>query len=52
LGKFWLALEWKTLGYFMIIWGISRPFVIFYGHLVFFRRFGLLSQEKSGNPDV
>jgi hypothetical protein len=33
-GKFWVALEWKMLVYFMIIWNILRSFGIFYGHLV------------------
>jgi hypothetical protein len=27
-----------------------RPFGIFYCHLVYFSRFGILHQEKSGNP--
>jgi hypothetical protein len=30
LGKFWSALEWKMLVYFMFIWNILRSF----GHLV------------------
>jgi hypothetical protein len=34
LGKFWTALEWKMLLYFMVIWNILRPFGIFYGHLL------------------
>jgi hypothetical protein len=34
LSKFLRALEWKMLVYFMVIWGILRPFGIFYGHLV------------------
>jgi hypothetical protein len=51
------------LVYFMDIWSILRPFyifyahliyfmpiVIFYGNLVYFPRFGILYQEKSGNP--
>jgi hypothetical protein len=29
LGKFWRALEWKMLLYFMIIWNILWPFGIF-----------------------
>jgi hypothetical protein len=29
-GKFWRALERKILVYFMAIWNILRPFVIFY----------------------
>jgi hypothetical protein len=43
--------------YFMTIWSIVgplgiffRPFVIFYGHLAYFSRFGMLYEEKSGNP--
>jgi hypothetical protein len=36
--------------YVMAIWYILWPFGIFYGHLVFFPRFGFLYQEKSGNP--
>jgi hypothetical protein len=45
--------------YFMTIWSILHPFEIFYDHLVYFvvicyifPRFGILDQEKSGNPDV
>jgi hypothetical protein len=41
----------------MTIWSILRPLEIFYGHLVYFvvtcyifPRFGILDQEKSGNP--
>jgi hypothetical protein len=59
LGKFLRALEWKIhtyiflviLEYFKVIWYILRPFgnvvVIWY----IFPRFGILCQEKSGNPD-
>jgi hypothetical protein len=44
--------------YFMDIWSILRPFLyIFHGHLVYFGviwsifpNFGILYQEKSGNP--
>jgi hypothetical protein len=36
LGKFWRALEWKMLKYFMTIWNILRTFGIFYDHLVHF----------------
>jgi hypothetical protein len=41
----------------MTIWSILRPLETFYGHLVYFvviwyifPRFGILDQEKSGNP--
>jgi hypothetical protein len=34
LGKFWRALEWKMLVYFIVIWNILLPFGIFYRHLV------------------
>jgi hypothetical protein len=33
------------------IWYIVRSFGIFYGHLVYFPRFGMLYQDKSGNPE-
>jgi hypothetical protein len=56
LGKFWRALDWKTLwpcvmfhgrfGYFMIVWYILCSF----GR--FFPGFGIMYQEKSGNPDT
>jgi hypothetical protein len=34
LGKFWRALEWKMLVFFIVIWIILRSFGKFYGHLV------------------
>jgi hypothetical protein len=41
----------------MTIWSILQPLEIFYAHLVYFEviwyifpRFGILDQEKSGNP--
>jgi hypothetical protein len=56
-GKFWRALDWKMLIYFMAIWNILRTFAIFYDQLVhlcsfgtFFSGFGVMYQEKSGNP--
>jgi hypothetical protein len=59
LGKFWRGLDWKVLIYCLTIWSILRPLEIFYGHLVYFvviryifPRFGMLYQEKSGNPDL
>jgi hypothetical protein len=43
--------------YFTAIWSILRLFGIFgnlfsicYGYLLYFSRFGMLHQEKSGNP--
>jgi hypothetical protein len=57
LGKFWRVLQWKMLVYFMDTWSILRSFVIFLwtfcivrGNLVYFSHFGILYQEKSGNP--
>jgi hypothetical protein len=57
LGKFWRALDWKMLIYFMAIWNILQTFGIFYDHLVHFvfilcsfGTFGIIHQEKSGNP--
>jgi hypothetical protein len=57
LGKFWRVLQWKILVNFMTIWSILRPLEIFYCHLVYcvviwyiFPRFGILYEEKSGNP--
>jgi hypothetical protein len=40
------------LVYFTDIWYILWAFGIFYGRLVDFFRFGILYQEKSGNPDA
>jgi hypothetical protein len=58
LGKFWRVLLWKILVYFMTIWPILRPLELFYGLLVYFGviwyifpHFGILDQEKSGNPE-
>jgi hypothetical protein len=40
-----------NLVYFTAIWYICWSFgTIFVGHLVYFSRFGILYQEKSGNP--
>jgi hypothetical protein len=53
LGKFWTILHWKILEHFMDTWSNLRPlglFCGFYGHLVYFSRFGMLYEEKSGNP--
>jgi hypothetical protein len=58
LGKFWRALDWKMLIYFMAIWNILQTFRIFYDHLVhfvfiwyIFSGSGNIYQEKSGNPN-
>jgi hypothetical protein len=57
LGKFWRVLQWNILVYFITISSILLLLEIFYGHLVYFvviwyifARFGILYQEKSGNP--
>jgi hypothetical protein len=50
----------RHLVYFVAFWYILWPFGIFCGHLVYvfydylvyFSRFGILYQEKSGNPAV
>jgi hypothetical protein len=59
LGKFWRVLLWTILAYLMTISFILRQLKIFYGHLIYFvltgynfPRFGILDQEKSGNPGV
>jgi hypothetical protein len=36
LGKFWRALDWKMLIYFMPIWNILQIFGIFYRYLGYF----------------
>jgi hypothetical protein len=57
LVKFWGVVQWNMLVYFMAIWAILLSFGIFCGHLVYlmvtwysFSCFGILYQEKSGNP--
>jgi hypothetical protein len=50
LGKFLWVLQWKMLAYVMAIWSILRPFSVYCGHLVYFSCFGMLYQEKCGNP--
>jgi hypothetical protein len=59
LGKFLSILQWKMLENFMAIRSILLLFHILYGHLVcfvvillYFCHFGILCQEKSGNPDA
>jgi hypothetical protein len=48
--KIWRILQGEILAYFMTIRNVLRTFGIFCGHLVYFPRFGILYQEKSGNP--
>jgi hypothetical protein len=58
LGKLYRALDWKMFmylmaiwnTYFMEIWDILWPFGTFFIHFVFFSGFGIMYQEKSGNP--
>jgi hypothetical protein len=57
LGKILESLAMETLGlfydrfaYFTAIGNILWPFGIFCGHLVLSPCFGILYQEKSGNP--
>jgi hypothetical protein len=47
----------ENIGNFKTIWSILWPLEIFFGHLVYFvviwyifPHFGILYQEKSGNP--
>jgi hypothetical protein len=47
------------LFYILVICNILRPLGMFYGHLIILKsfgifspRFGILYQEKSGNPDL
>jgi hypothetical protein len=54
LGKFWRALKWKILVYFIVIWNILRPIGIFYDHLVllwlvwiYFPRFGIKENQAT-----
>jgi hypothetical protein len=56
-GKFWRALKYVFLEYFMAIWDILRPFGVFYGHFghlvviwYILLRFGLFYQEKIWQP--
>jgi hypothetical protein len=60
LGKFWRVFQWKMLVYFMDTWSILHTvfryilwtFGIVRGHLVYFSRFSILYEEKSGNPGM
>jgi hypothetical protein len=48
LGKVYIF--YGHLEYFVEIWNILRPFGTFCIHLVHFTGFGIMHQEKSGNP--
>jgi hypothetical protein len=57
LGKFWSALDRKILIYFMVICNISQTLETLYYRMVhfmfiwnIFSGFGIMYQEKSGNP--
>jgi hypothetical protein len=53
LGKFWRALQWKMLVYFMDIWSILymfRTFGMFCGNLVYFSPFWHSVQRKIRQP--
>jgi hypothetical protein len=61
LKKFWSALEWKMFEYVMPIWNmlLMLTFGMFlwsFGNFVafwyIFSRFGILYQQKSGNPEL
>jgi hypothetical protein len=47
-----LGIFYDHLDYFRAIGNILWPFGIFCGNWYIFPRFGILDQEKSGNPDV
>jgi hypothetical protein len=57
-GRFWRALKWKILVYFMTFWNILRPFIIifavwcmlfvFIGYI--FSRFGVFGPRKIWQP--
>jgi hypothetical protein len=46
LGKFWKALQWKMLLYFMAIRYILWPFGIFFGNLVYVTPFWYIVPRK------
>jgi hypothetical protein len=47
-----VGIFYDHLSYFTAIWCMFWPFHTIYGHLVYFSRFGMLYQEKSGNPEM
>jgi hypothetical protein len=48
--KFWMALVWKMMIYFMAFLNILLRLGVFCDHLVHFSGFSIKYQEKSGNP--
>jgi hypothetical protein len=50
LGEFWGALQWKILVYVKTIRNMLWPFGIFCDNSLYYPHFGILYQEKSGNP--
>jgi hypothetical protein len=55
LGKFWRALEWKVLLYFMINWEYFMAIwhnvhMAVCGHLVYFPHFGMFGPRKIWQP--
>jgi hypothetical protein len=46
----YVGIFYRHLAHFTGIWYMLWPFGIFYGYFVYFFRFGMLYQEKSGNP--
>jgi hypothetical protein len=56
LGKFWLVLQWKYfiwpfgLFYSYFVYFVAIWYIVCMCYFVYFPRFGMLYQEKSGNP--
>jgi hypothetical protein len=50
LAKEDVGIFYYHLAYFTSIWYILWQLAIVYGYVVYFSRFGMLYQEKSGNP--
>jgi hypothetical protein len=52
LGKFCRVSEWKRLLFSLAIWNTLQPFGNLLAIWYIFLSFGILFQEKSGNPDL
>jgi hypothetical protein len=50
VGKFWRVLQWQMLVYIVAICYILCPFGMILWYI--FSQFGMLYQEKSGNPGL